>query len=199
MCRIANKNIITNICTIVNKYYICKKTVILGRKRLTPEDFDGSLLKKNPFTENFSFPVFEKKSTQQLFEGHEGEMMTQTEYEVKKSMLIEVQRYAKVFDNKISRERLEKTSDRARTLWLYIVYGIRSGEDFIIVNQKNLLERWGLAYHSYRRAVSDLVDAGVIQYTNYSNVYWINPAVFFKGSRIRKYPDCVVMVEKKEQ
>ena len=73
------------------------------------------------------------------------------------------------------------------------MYSVKPGEDAVRVNVKMYKRECGIKDDkTYRQAYIGLAAAGWIAIcTKVKNVFFLNPAMGFKGSRIRKYPDRV--------
>ena len=87
-------------------------------------------------------------------------------------------------------------SAKAKDLLWFIVYELKAGRSYVVVNVKRYLEEVKVSRKTYRRAVLDLIAASIIAPTSITNVFYINPAMFFNGSRIKKFPEKVLTIER---
>lgn len=137
----------------------------------------------NPFVDsNFVVPVTEivEKNKFHIVEG----------IRAISSYKIEYQKYTKVYNFSGSKELKYALSDKAFRLYVYIQDHLEAGEDFVIINpdyycRKNKIKSVGTLY----KAITELKDKFIIRRKDIQNAYWINPAIFFCGSRLAKYPD----------
>lgn len=107
---------------------------------------------------------------------------------------MEVESYAKVFDNSEQRLIMSGLSFRALQIWTWAVYTIESGKDYLWMNVQRVMEECGMkSIKTYKAAIEELCRYGYIApCVGHKNVYWINPAIAFKGNRAKKFPQNVV-------
>jgi hypothetical protein len=107
---------------------------------------------------------------------------------------MEVDTYAKVFDNSEQRIIMAGLSFRALQVWTWAMYTIESGKDYLWVNVVRVMEECGMkSIKTYKAAIAELCRYGYIApCVGHKNVFWINPAVAFKGNRAKKFPENVV-------
>jgi len=107
---------------------------------------------------------------------------------------MEVDTYAKVFDNSEQRIIMAGLSFRALQVWTWAMYTIESGKDYLWVNVVRVMEECGMkSIKTYKSAIAELCRYGYIApCVGHKNVFWINPAVAFKGNRAKKFPENVV-------
>jgi hypothetical protein len=107
---------------------------------------------------------------------------------------MEVESYFKVFDNATQRVVMVGLSFRALQVWTWVMYTIESGVDYIRMNVDRSMQECRIkSLKTYRAAISELCRYGYIApCVGHKNVYWINPSIGFKGSRVKAFPSCVV-------
>jgi len=102
----------------------------------------------------------------------------------------------KLFTRKSNREKINALSFPSKEMFLWILSTVEWGSDLYCMNRGlYMLEQGVASYNTYKKAVDGLVNGGVIQGTTVKDVFWINPKIFFKGSRANKYPDKVTYYE----
>lgn len=113
---------------------------------------------------------------------------------------LEADTYFKVFDKAELRIAVAGLSFRALQIWTWSIYTIESGKDYLWVNVERAMFECGIkCLKTYKTAITELCVSGYLSpCLTYKNVYWINPAVAFKGSRTKAFPGCVVKREKAE-
>lgn len=80
---------------------------------------------------------------------------------------------------------------RSKEMLLWIMGRLRSGEDLVVIHPENYMALFDIASVStVRKAIKGLIAADIIAKTDVKNVYFINANYFFRGSRIRKWPEC---------
>jgi len=74
-------------------------------------------------------------------------------------------------------------------LMLWMVFELDTGRDYVWVNVRRYLSESGVSLNTYKSGVEDLCRYGFIHpMIGYKDVYWVNPAYCFRGSRTRAYP-----------
>lgn len=106
------------------------------------------------------------------------------------------QPYYKAFYSKELREIQCGLSYRALQMWMWIMQTIRSGDDVLQINPERYCKECRIkAHRTFRAATVELCRYGFIAPSMAcKNVYFINPAYSFKGSRIAKYPHNIVNI-----
>lgn len=106
-----------------------------------------------------------------------------------------------VYTHRSLRESISALSGLAKGLFLWLLYEVEYGRDYIDLKKDRYMFENGLKSEwSYRKGRNELIRYKIICPTVVRGVYWINPAYFFAGSRSKKYPSRVRMdvVRKKE-
>jgi hypothetical protein len=118
----------------------------------------------------------------------EGDMMVDNYVE------LEVDTYFKMFDKSEQRLITAGLSFRALQVWTWSMYTIESGKDYLWVNVARVMNECGMkSIKTYKAAIAELCRYGYFApCVGHKNVFWINPAVAFKGSRARAFPENVV-------
>ena len=141
-------------------------------------------LGRNPFLASFEVRVRPVRS------GYvpDGEIMVDNYVD------LEVDTYFKMFDKAEQRIVTAGLSFRALQVWTWSMYTITSGKDYLWVNVVRVMEECRMkSIKTYKAAISELCRYGYFApCVGHKNVYWINPAVAFKGSRAKAFPENVV-------
>lgn len=106
--------------------------------------------------------------------------------------VVEQQSVTKVYHSVDNRLVVSALSGGAKSLLLWLMYEIAAGKDYVWVNKQRYMKENGItSLNTYKDAVRGLAASLIITPTVYPDVYWINPRVFFYGSRVVKYPQYV--------
>jgi hypothetical protein len=107
---------------------------------------------------------------------------------------LEVDTYFKMFDKAEQRVVMAGLSFRALQVWTWAMYTIESGKDYLWVNVVRVMEECGMkSIKTYKAAIAELCRYGYFApCVGHKNVFWINPAVAFKGNRAKAFPENVV-------
>jgi len=116
--------------------------------------------------------------------------------EVDNNILYDATPHTKLFigrpnkESVLPRQLINALSDKAQRLFLWLIYELDPGKDYLWINQTRYMEEQGIkSINTYKDAVKELVKFKIIGLSVVKSVYWINPVIFFRGSRIDKYPD----------
>lgn len=91
------------------------------------------------------------------------------------------------------RKHIAKMSPNAKSLFLWLMYDITTGDEVIWINSIRYMKESSVAINTFKKSITELCKAAVIYpIENLQNMYWLNPRLFFKGSRVKKYPDNLV-------
>lgn len=104
------------------------------------------------------------------------------------SIEMEYTPYCKLYAKSEHRKIINKCSPCTKELFLWIMYTIEHGKDYIWINKQRYMEECSVSYKTYKKALSELGRYGLItSVMNYKDTYWIHPDFFFKGNRVAKY------------
>lgn len=99
----------------------------------------------------------------------------------------------RVYNSSERRLKMSKLSSSAKGLLLWIIYEAENNKDYLWVNRKRYQEENGIASPTtFRSAINELIGEAFICRTKVGAVYWINPALFFNGNRVKTFSDKVV-------
>lgn len=94
------------------------------------------------------------------------------------------------------RKIMNMLSTRAKGLFLWVMYEVDRNKDYMWLNKKRYMEENDInSINTYRNAVDELIRYGLLCKSVVNDVYWINPAMFFGGNRITKYPKKVQVID----
>jgi len=103
---------------------------------------------------------------------------------------LEKQEYIKFFNLPEHRKLVAGLSGTAKSLLFFIAYSMESGRDWLKINRKRFMDENGIkSENTYRSALSELMQVNIVYVTANPKYHWINPRLFFTGSRITKYED----------
>jgi hypothetical protein len=107
------------------------------------------------------------------------------------AVLFEGEEYAKLFTNSSNRKMLAKLSPRGVHLMVWLIQKVIRKSDLVHIDRHKYMKDSGVSrQETYMNAITDLVMAKILyRYPLYSDLYFINPHVFFKGNRLLKYKD----------
>lgn len=141
----------------------------------------------NPFTSNLT--IFITKKEQKVINKFGEEDI--------KDFDLEATHYTKVFGVEGAQQQVGDLPIRCKELYLFLIHGLKPAQDIIRIDRKEYMKQMGIkSVNTYKKAVMGLCDGLYIQphhNPKFVSVYWINPHYFFKGSRVRKYPDKLVV------
>lgn len=174
------------------RYFCGMVKAITIKTEVSVKELNPDSLGKNPFIESLSIPVNkipvigQYKVTKELAVDGKA-IMIPVEIEV------ESEPHCKVYNDARRRKMMVVLSKPGKELFLWLIYEMEAGKDYVWVNKKRYLKENDIkSQNTYRTAVNDLIFNGYIVKTLATDVYWINPTLFFNGSRKSKFPKNVV-------
>jgi len=103
---------------------------------------------------------------------------------------IDVSASCRIYVDAVFNEDRNALSLRSKEMLLWIIGRLRSGEDVVLIHPENYMALFAIASVStVRKAIKGLIAANMLAKTDVRNVYFINATYFFRGSRIRKWPE----------
>jgi len=146
------------------------------------EQFKDGELGINPFVAHLEIHVVKKPIDKQYYLDKDG-ILLPAEYPM------EADPVCKLYADADSRKWIAKQlSPRGKDLMLWIMYEIKYGEDYVIINSKRYMSESDItAVNTYRDALNNLIKNNVIQKTIKNTVFWFNPRYFYKGDRVAKF------------
>lgn len=101
-------------------------------------------------------------------------------------------KHVKLSTDKEARKCIALLRGPAASCLLWIMQELEEGKDYVCINwQRYQTEHGHKSDRMLRHALQDLTRYEFIRPTKVLTVYWINPVLMFKGSRLAKYPDKV--------
>lgn len=96
--------------------------------------------------------------------------------------------HVKLFYDCDAADKVFGLSERAKNLYLYILYSLTSGRDWITLDASRYKTKTGVKSRAtLAKAKEELYKARFIDPTSIRSIYFINPAYFFAGSRSVKF------------
>lgn len=138
----------------------------------------------NPFLKNLiirrknkTYAVGQNKALVDLETGeYEAVVVNYIKYEVEKSD------YVKLFIAEMV--AFWNLSKKAQKVLMYIFKALKINDDMIYMDIRECCEVTKLKRIAIYYGVCELLDKGLIARSNKTNIYYINPSIFFKGDRI---------------
>lgn len=166
----------------------------MSRKRIIPEDFNESVLGINPLSVKLEIPVRFVNRKRKMYSVDENSAdVISAGGELNTSYMIESYNPIKLFCSKESRAITLGLSYRALQMMLWIGYRLNSAKDYAVINKDEFMKEVDVSRPTMTAALTELVRKQVIGVTMYENIFWINPSVFYKGSRMVKFPSKTVI------
>lgn len=149
----------------------------------------------NPFMLGSYIEVLRLEGTTKTKEDNFGEgdikVRESQEYvsvEVKRPYLVDKQHSTKVYHSPELDFIIYSLNGTALKLLAIIIGHVSKNSDRVRINYQSFMVTAGVSKVTYYSAIQKLIDFNVI--ANYKQgIYWINPHLFFNGSRIEKYKD----------
>lgn len=102
---------------------------------------------------------------------------------------LEHDRHVKIFIEADKRKAVALLSAPAKSLFLWVLYELESGKDYLWIDKHRYMKEMMInSINTYKTGMRELVMERILATSLTPDVFWINPQVFFCGSRINKYP-----------
>lgn len=154
------------------------------------EEYDESLLKNNPWA--FSLKIeatevtdYKRHISEQQEDGHT--------IQVPDKYYLDRTPSTKVFMTVGVKEKVYGLSERAKCLYLYLLYNLKQNKDYVQINQENYMLKNNIkSVNTFKEAKKELINADfILPASTYKTVFWINPNYIFPGSRTKKYEHAI--------
>jgi len=150
---------------------------------------DESKLVYNPFSETLEVEVTQIEDKTKKIVDENGEQQPAYYY-------VEKAKATKVYLSAENRNKVMALSAGAMRMYMFILHDIQAAHDWITVLPEWYKENGGKSLNVYKQAIEELIEARYITPTMYKWTYWVNPRIFYPGSRINKYPNNLKYVNK---
>lgn len=103
--------------------------------------------------------------------------------------------YCKLYIDAKRRKKVGELSARGKDLLTFIMYEVETGKDYVWINKGLYMKENKVAsLTTYKSALKELISNGFLSGTVFASNGWyfINPDLFFNGSRVKKFPNNVV-------
>lgn len=141
-------------------------------------------LGENPYLEGLIIPVYKRTSITAVplnFETGTMYLPSDNEY------YLEGTRFTKVFASIEIRKIITSLSGVASRLLWFITYDLEGGKQYYVANKQFITKELKLPHQRELNSYfKELIDKGLLDKTNNSDVYWVTPHLF-KGDRITTY------------
>lgn len=144
-------------------------------------EFNEEKLGKNPFLLNLVIPVRK--------EAVEGRWVKDEGILVPLELEMEIDEYCKIYIDSRRRKDINKLTARAKDLFVWILYTIETNKDHMWLNKRRYMDECNVkSINTYKEALNEMISGGMLSKTIVTDVMWINPDYFFKGSRVNLFP-----------
>lgn len=149
--------------------------------------FTEKQLGVNPCLQTLIIPVIKLEDTQ--FFKKDEDILTYAEYEV------ESEKSTKFYVSSSRRKLVNGLSGMSSKLFLWIMQELDYNKDYLWINKERFMDECNVgSLNTFKTAITDLHKNNIIQPTVIKEVYWINPSMFFQGSRVKKFPKNIKMM-----
>lgn len=165
----------------------------VGRPKLV-SGFKAAELGLNPFVRELIILANEVVEEKHLFEArsYTDNVFVTAGEKRKLNFILEKQAYTKIYVSASFRKQVAGLKNCTKSLFLWLSYEIKPSKDYIVLNVDRYKKESDVTHNTMMVGIIELINNSIIGKTKFDNVYWINPAYFFSGNRMRKYPSSVI-------
>ena len=121
-----------------------------------------------PYVSSLTIPVVRKLFEKQYKKDDEGDLIPVQQE-------IEYTEFTKIYTNRERRIIINNLSDKAKSLYLWLIYEIESGKDYIWINKIRYMEELSIkSIDTFKNALIELIRYSLLSLTVIKDVYWIN-------------------------
>mgnify|MGYP000887783626 CR=1 FL=1 len=118
---------------------------------------------------------------------------------INNQLIFEREQITKIYKKSDNRKLIGNLKPAAKELYLYLIYTIPYSQDWITINKSNYMKEFNVSYNTYKQAIINLCENLILcPAIKYKDTFFINPRLFFSGSRINYYPDNVIVHKSKD-
>lgn len=152
------------------------------------QNIDTEKMFYNPFVSNLIIEATQLVDYNKFIADEDGVMLPATS-------LIEKKEYTKIFYSAGAKDMVYNLSAGAKSLYLFILYNLETNVQYIQINVERYMKKNSIkSINTYKEAVKELCRyLFLIQSSDYKDVYWTNPELFFNGNRIKTFSNKVVI------
>lgn len=144
--------------------------------------YNAEMLGENPFVQNLVINVSQVKFVGQYKKDKDDTILPYVGD-------IENDTSTRVYNSADRRLRMSSLTSGAKGLLLWIIFEAESGKDYFWLNRVRFMDENKIkSVNTYRAAINELISMSYVSRTVVGGVYWINPALFFNGNRVLKFP-----------
>ena len=114
---------------------------------------------------------------------------------VRSTFLTEKDDRTHVFLSAENKSRVASLSVGGLRLYVWIIYTIKIKEDKYWLNTKKFMREMGVTINTMKSAIKELIDKRIILPTSVKYVYFIDPKMIYRGSRLDEYEDKIEVVD----
>ena len=158
----------------------------MGKEKIKPV-YSYDTLGKSPFIGNLSIPATLLPISEYI-EDRDGDMMP-------KEVWVERTPFVRLYIISEHRKFTNNLSDKATCLFLWILFEMEHGHDYLWVDKNRYMSERGIkSYNTYINASKELVRYCFLAYTPVKDVFWVNPNFAYRGNRVKRFRDNVVKI-----
>ena len=157
------------------------------------QNIDETMMAVNPFS--YSLRVNVTELTEVIIRK---ELFSTAQTKETRITNIEYDSYTKIYYHAGIKDMIYKLSPQAKSVYLFILYNLDSGKDWIQLNRQWYMTKNEVkSINTFKEAIKELCRyCFILQNVDYNDVYWINSQLFFQGNRITKYTNNIVVKNK---
>ena len=136
---------------------------------------------KNPFLGSFEINCDNSKHSKEKAKEHLSSITF---------TLMEYNRRVSVYQDDLM-QVVTKFSGSTHLVFFYVLAHLSDGAEGIQLLENKVTFECGISKSTFRRAMAQLEDLHVLKRKRVKNMYWINPALFFRGQRYKSFPSSI--------
>jgi hypothetical protein len=111
------------------------------------------------------------------------------------SFLSDKRERTNLFMSSDNKDKIVNLSASGMRLFVFIAYTLKPRQDKYWLNTKMFMRESGVTINTMKAGIKELLDKNIIALTDVKGIYFINPAMLFRGNRVDVYEDKVEIID----
>jgi hypothetical protein len=122
-------------------------------------------------------------------------LVKKTIWRADKQYMIDYANKLTLYNFRHRKNTIDNMSPNACKMFLKILTLVQDRRDVIYINKEDYIKDTNCSARTFERALFELIEKNIIKYyRGRKHRFWINPAFFFAGNRLNKYPDNITKI-----
>ena len=123
------------------------------------------------------------------------ELYQQNFYRENKLYLIDKANKITLYEIRRKKDIIEKLPAEIVKMWFVIIAATQDRADTVYLNKDSYCKSAKISNKTFYKCINELTELKIIQrHKGKASTYWINPAFFYAGNRLKSFPDNITKI-----